>query len=96
MYGEKLVISEIETICLTDSLPSISIRTNGFSLGKSRKGYFKTEAGEKIKLILNTERKPYLLFVKKTGEKLYFSSGKISNQIIYMEIQKKLPAIKCL
>lgn len=95
MYGEKLVISEIETICLTDSLPSISIRTNGFSLGKSRKGYFKTEAGEKIKLILNTARKPYLLIVKKTGEKLYFSSGKISNQNIYMEIQKKLPSIKC-
>jgi len=96
MYGEKLAISEIETICLTDSLPIISHRTNGFSLGKIRKGYFKTVNGEKVKLLLSKESKPFLRIVKKTGEKLYFSSGKISNQFIYMEIQNKLPAINCL
>ena len=96
MYGEKISVSEIETVCLTDSLPSISIRTNGFSLGKFRKGYFKTKNGEKVKLLLNTESKPFIRIVKKTGEKLYFSSGKTSNQIIYMEIKTKLPSINCL
>lgn len=95
MYGEKLAISEIETICLTDSLPSISLRANGFSLGKIRKGYFKTAASEKVKLLLNTESKPLLLIVKKTGEKLYFSSDNIQNQSIYNEIQEKMPIIRC-
>lgn len=95
MYGEKISISEIETICLTDSLPSISLRTNGFSLGSIQKGYFKTVNGEKVKLLLSAGSKPFLRIVKKTGEKLYFSSGKIPNQTIYIEIKEKMPVIKC-
>lgn len=96
MYGEKIRISEIETVSLTETLPSISIRTNGFSLGNIQKGYFKTVNGEKVKLILYTDTKPFLRIVKKTGEKLYFSSGKIQVQTIYSEIKVKMPAIKCL
>jgi len=96
MYGEKIGISEIETICLTDSLPLISVRTSGFSLGKIRKGHFKTVNGEKVKLILSTENKPFLGIEKKTGEKLYFSSDNIPNHTIYDEILEKMPAIKCL
>ncbi len=95
IYGETISVSEIETICLTDSLPLISLRTNGFSLGKIQKGYFKTLNREKVKLLLNTESKPFLRIEKKTGEKLYFSSGKIPNQTIYIEILEKMPVIKC-
>ncbi len=95
VYGETISVSEIETICLTDSLPLISLRTNGFSLGKIRKGYFKTVNGEKVKLMLNTESKPFLRIEKKTGEKLYLSSDNIPNQTIYNEILEKMPVIKC-
>jgi hypothetical protein len=95
VYGETISVSEIETICLTDSLPLISLRTNGFSLGKIKKGFFKTVNGEKVKFLLNTESKPFLRIEKKTGEKLYFSSGKIPNQTINIEIQEKMPAIIC-
>lgn len=95
VYGENISVSEIETICLTDSLPLISLRTNGFSLGKFQKGYFKTVNGGKVKLLLNTESKPFLRIEKKTGENLYFSSGQISSQTIYTEIQEKMPFINC-
>lgn len=95
MYGEKIVASKIETVCLTDGLPSISLRTNGFAMENVRKGYFKTKTGEKVKLILNSEQPPFLLIAKRTGEKIYYSAGEELNQIIYDEIIGKLPGIKC-
>lgn len=92
-YGESFTPTEIQSIELVDQLPEISIRTNGFSLGEVRKGYFKTKEGEKIKLMINAEHPPYLLFTKANGEKIYYSAKKDSNEIIFSELKKVLPSI---
>lgn len=74
-------------------LPKTILKTNGFALGSSRKGYFKTEEGEIIKLILNSNTKPYLLLTKKNGEKIYFSDKASSNEEIYHKLKKAFPNI---
>lgn len=94
-YGEEIKRSEIRTVELVMELPKIKFKTNGFSLGAIRKGIFNTSEGETIKLILNTDAKPYVLFTKTNGRKIYFSAKGKSNVEIYSEINKRnLPDVE--
>lgn len=95
-YGETLNGSEIKSIELVDRLPKISLKTNGFAIGTVRKGYFRSENGEIIKLILNSDSKPYILFTKLNGQKIYFSAKKESNREIVEGMKKILPHIRYL
>lgn len=90
-YGEKVGLSQIESIEMVDQLPEIRFKKNGFALGSVYKGYFKTKDGVIIKLIINSEIRPFILIVKKSGDKLYFSSKDVSNTDIYDEIIGSLP-----
>ena len=90
-YGETLGASDIESVTLVDHLPNITSKTNGFSLGSIRKGYFKTKEGEKVKLILNADNKAYLLFTKTNGEKIYFSAKENTSIELYNELKKFFP-----
>ncbi len=90
-YGETLQIDQIKKIEIKNELPKITLKTNGFALGDVKKGYFKTENGEVIKLILNSAQKPYILFTKSNGKKVYYSAKKKSNREILNEIKKTLP-----
>jgi Kef-type K+ transport system membrane component KefB len=92
-YGEVLTVDEIARIELVESLPKITMKTNGFALGSKYKGYFKTQEGQIVKLILNSDAKPYVLFTKKSGERIYFSTKEKSNQILYNDLKKALPAL---
>ncbi len=93
MYGESLQVSEVRSIELVQELPNITLKTNGFASGAVSKGYFKTESGEVIKLMVNADRKPYILFTKSNGEKIYFvAKSKPSNEILE-EMKSKLPGI---
>lgn len=92
-YSETLNPSEIQSIELVKHLPTIVRKTHGFALGKTRKGYFKTDQGDVIKLIINEDKGSYILFTKTNGKKLYFSGKEKSNETILNEIKKDLPKI---
>ncbi|PWJ43092.1 DUF3784 domain-containing protein [Sediminitomix flava] len=87
-YGEELQNDEIASISLIDDLPNITLRANGFSIGEIDKGYYKTEDGEKVKLVINKVRKPILLITKTNGEKIYFSAKTDNNQTVLRKIKK--------
>jgi hypothetical protein len=89
-YGEKILFSEIASLKMVDNIPSVSIRTNGFSAGKVNKGYFKTNEGEIVKLILNEHQLPCLQIIKKDGRKIFFSARKESNESIYSALIQKI------
>lgn len=89
-YGETLTKVEIQSIELVSELPEISIRTNGFALGTINKGYFRTKNGEIVKLILNSDKKPMILFTKTNGKKIYYSAKDKPNELIWDEIKKTL------
>lgn len=90
-YGEKFTHSEIQSIELVDQLPHITFKTNGFGLGSVRKGYFRTKEKEVVKLILNGDQKPIILFTKTDGKKIYYSARSTSIEDIIKEIRQILP-----
>ena len=90
-YGEILNASEIQSVALVDHLPKITSKTNGFAMGSIKKGYFKTNKGENVKLILNSESKAYLLFTKTNGDKIYFSAKEKPSLDLYNELKNVYP-----
>lgn len=93
-YGETLYPETIQSLVLTKNLPAISYKSNGFALGPIRKGYFKTDDGTTLKLIMNSDSKPYLLITKTDGKEIYFSAKKTSAIVLLNEIKTKLPQIE--
>lgn len=92
-YGEEINYNDIQSISLTNDLPKITRRTNGFSLGKIKKGYYKSTAG-KIKLILNSDNKPFLKINKKDGSPIFYSSKNQSIKDIMNKIKNSNPSFK--
>ncbi len=85
-YGEKILFSEVASLKMIDNTPPISIRTNGFSAGAVNKGYFKTEEGKKVKLILNAKQAPLIQITMKDGKQIIYSGRKQSNESLFKEL----------
>src|SRR5690554_4213307 len=90
-YGEVLLPSEIARIELVHELPKITFKSNGFALGKINKGYFKTENGERVKLLLNADNKPYLLYEKVDGKKIYYTAKNATSVKLLETIHRAFP-----
>ncbi|WP_209406188.1 DUF3784 domain-containing protein [Pseudozobellia sp. WGM2] len=86
-YGEEIALDQIKSIELTDNLPKIKKRTNGFSAGNFHKGHYETEDGKRIKLVINGESEQYLLLTKNSGSRIYYSPRSISPQEIYNKLR---------
>jgi len=85
IYGENILLSDIQSISLNQTLPNIKRKTNGFALQSIKKGYFKTADDEKIKLILNSLEVPCLLIERHSGKKIYYSDTEKNNVNIYQD-----------
>lgn len=86
-YGEIVPFEAIKNIQLVNEKPKIIKRTNGFSAGSIKKGYYETDKGEIVKLILNAENQPYILITKSDGKKIYYSSKEESNEKLFVKIK---------
>ena len=86
-YGETVPFEKIKSIQLIDEKPKIIQRINGFSAGTIKKGIYKTDTGEKVKLIINAENKAYILITKSDGNKIYYSSKEESNEKLFDKIK---------
>ncbi len=75
--GMKISRDDVTYFSITDSLPNISSRANGFSGGEFSKGSFKTDDGRIVKLYINKKSHPFLL-IKTAKDEIYFSSDEIS------------------
>lgn len=93
IYGEKILISEIRTLELTNKRPVLRRRINGFSMGNRKKGIFRTNDGNRVKVFINSHAKPWILITKNSGDKIYYSSSGVANQSIYRELSLALPNI---
>lgn len=90
MYGETIPLSDIQSIALLDTLPKITFRENGFALGRISKGYFRTADKERVKLILNARKPPYILITKTNGRKIYYSARSGSTLEQYQQLESIL------
>src|SRR5690606_42083691 len=88
-YGETMAQSEIQSIELVGGLPEITSKTNGFALGTIKKGYFKTKNGEIVKLILNSDNMPIILFTMTDGRKIYYAAKNKRSEEHTSELQSR-------
>ena len=88
MYGFEINVSEIENVELTDKIPTINIRTDGFSFGTIKKGYFSLDKFGKSRLLIHSDMPPYLVLSKNNGDKIIINfKDKIKTENIYNKIK---------
>lgn len=73
LYGFKLAYSDILSIDTINALPNISFKENGFAVNHVYKGYFKTDEGITVKLIVLSNVSPYIKIETKTDENFYIN-----------------------
>ncbi len=76
IYGEEIQADDILQIELVKGIPPTKMRTNGYSLGETRIGYFKTTNNGIIKLFLYTSSGPFLKITQKNGCNIYVGYNK--------------------
>lgn len=69
MYGTEVNLSEIAHIELSDTLPDVKMRTNGFEFGPVKKGMFQLAGIGKCRLLIQRNHPPYLLITQQNSEK---------------------------
>ena len=70
MYGFEINVSDIDNIELSDKIPNIETRTNGFSSGEVKKGFFNLNDFGKTRLLINSNMSPYLIITKNSSDKI--------------------------
>lgn len=73
MYGLELRKDQIESLEEIAYLPPIQKRLNGFSSGDVHRGFYRTDAGEKVRLLINSAQVPILLIRPKSRPTIYYA-----------------------
>ena len=61
IYGAKIPLNQLNEVFLADTLPKISIRTNGIGAGTISKGHFHSKSLKRnVKLILHSKTRPFI------------------------------------
>jgi hypothetical protein len=88
MYGLEISIGDIENVELSDELPTIKLRTNGFSFGSIKKGVFNLDKFGKSRLLIHSDLAPYLILTKNNEEKVIINfKEKNETEKIYEKIK---------
>lgn len=91
IYGTTISFKEIKNIELSGNRPPVKYRSNGFSFGNIRKGYFKTSTGEIIMLFLSAPKGPYLSITEKSGKRIFINHKDAEKTIeTYNRITKQI------
>ena len=69
-YGESIPIEQLNQVFLADTLPAITMRTNGIAIGAIRKGYFRSGSLQRnVKLQLHSRSAPFLYIIYGENDK---------------------------
>jgi len=72
-YGLTISFNDLIQIDTLGSLPQISIRTNGYALGKTKIGNFRLTDGQDVKLFVKDGFPPYILIHSRDNNPIYVS-----------------------
>ncbi len=88
MYGLKMDISEIDQVELAYEIPAIKMRTNGFSFGTVKKGFFKLDELGRSRLLIHSDKPPYLIISKNDGKKTIINfKDKSTTESVYFKLK---------
>ena len=72
-YGLTISFSTMTQLDTVSSLPQISIRTNGYALGKTKIGNFRLADGQDVKLYVKNGFPPYILIHSRDNKPIYIN-----------------------
>ncbi len=72
-YGLTISFSDMTQVDTVSSLPQISIRTNGYALGKTKIGNFRLADGQDVKLYVKNGFPPYILIHSRDNKPIYIN-----------------------
>ena len=88
MYGFEINVSDIDNVELSDLIPNIKTRTNGFSSGVVKKGFFNLDKFGKTRLLINSNKSPYLIMTKNNSDKIIVNfKDKTETEKLFGEIK---------
>ncbi|CAM1342105.1 hypothetical protein [Tenacibaculum amylolyticum] len=89
MYGIDLPISDILAIQLSDTIPEIITKTDGFSSGDVLKGNFELKQYGVSHLLINSNNPPYLIITTEKPEKIIVNlDNKADTEKLFNEIEE--------
>ena len=74
MFGVDKPLSSISNVRLSDTLPKVSLRLNGISVGGINKGHFKLDDGTSCNMYLSSSKPPFVVFVEKSGREIFYNA----------------------
>jgi hypothetical protein len=86
MYGLTVMKQDITEIELTNCLPAVTYKINGFDYGRIVKGEFGTRDGQKLYFFGNRKSTSFLL-LKTTGGDVYFGFAQIDLPVLYRKVK---------
>lgn len=89
MYGEEVDYASIKYIEIADALPQIKLRTNGMGLGSYLKGYFRTNEGKSVKLLVHTDHPPFLK-IEADNKTIYWNTKDADIPGVYNQLLNKI------
>lgn len=88
MYGFEINVSDIDNVELSDLIPNIKTRTNGFSSGSVKKGFFNLDKFGKTRLLISSNKSPYLIMTKNNSGKIIVNfKDKTETEKLFREIK---------
>lgn len=88
MYGFEMNVSDIDNVELSDMIPNIKTRTNGFSSGVVKKGFFNLDTFGKTRLLTYSDKPPFLIISKNNSDKIIINfKDKTETEQLFEEIK---------
>ena len=88
MYGGDILVRNAQ---LLEKLPSIKMKTNGFSLGENKKGNFKLEEFGQCKLFIESMAGPFIYLESNDGDKIIISTkSRAKTEELLSELQQSI------
>lgn len=73
-YGLSVAYADIAAVEITDELPPIRRKRHGYNMSNIMKGEFRTQDHQNIKIIADTDFRPFVLIKLNNGRHIYFST----------------------
>ena len=80
-YGERIPWNELFSVRLADTLPFVEERTDGLGTGTIRKGYFRLRGIGAAKLMLTSDKGPYIYMRKRSGQYVVLNFGEAERTV---------------
>ncbi len=91
VYGERIPWNELFSVRLADTLPFVEERTDGLGTGTIRKGYFRLRGIGTAKLMLTSDKGPYIYMRKRSGQYVVLNFGEAERTVrLYERISEML------